>query len=226
MMYGWSFAARTLDEVERLLQALGKHRYLRAIDHRLHWSVDAALARCGAEPFGSRACHRADRLARLELGSRDPELWSSATTNEVVAALTTLWSERDARDALAQVLRDADIPAPAHAPFAADPDDPPHPELVLLDWGLYAVDELDGERHAGALAAMAEAEEEVSASDPPWVEGPTLSQVELCAPLRGVLPSDPVFWADGPYAYCDYVFRGVARAAKLVEPPLGYRDFD
>jgi hypothetical protein len=31
-------------------------------------------------------------------------------------------------------------------------------------------------------------------------------------------------WSDGPYSYSDYVFRGVAKAAKLVEPPIGYQD--
>ena len=56
---------------------------------------------------------------------------------------------------------------------------------------------------------------------------PTLSEAELVAGCpRGTLPSDPVFWADGPYSYVDYVFRGVGKAAKLVEGPVGYRDVD
>ena len=43
-MLAWSFAARTPDEIARLLRSLGKHRYVREVDHRLHWSVDHALA--------------------------------------------------------------------------------------------------------------------------------------------------------------------------------------
>jgi hypothetical protein len=35
-----------------------------------------------------------------------------------------------------------------------------------------------------------------------------------------------MFWAEGPYAYCDYVLCGVARAAGLVDPPIGWSDID
>ncbi len=105
------------------------------------------------------------------------------------------------------------------------PERAPHPELVLLDWELYPVDELDADRHAGALAAMEEAEEAVNASAPIYNEGPVMAAPELCegAP-NGVLADDFLVWSDGPYSYSDYVFRGVAKAAKLVEPPIGYRD--
>ena len=41
---------------------------------------------------------------------------------------------------------------------------------------------------------------------------------------NGVLADDFMIWADGPYAYVDYVLRGAAKAAKLVDPPVGYRD--
>jgi len=39
-----------------------------------------------------------------------------------------------------------------------------------------------------------------------------------------VLPGEWMMWADGPYSYADYLFRGVERAANLVEPPVGYCD--
>ena len=232
-MYGWSFAARTIDEVGSLLSALGKHRYLAEVDHRLHWAVDAALAIVDPSFEGAAASFAAVRSERsdLELGSRDPALWRSAQVDEVIAALDAFWDPdargQKARAALRRALRDEGIDAPEHAPFQADADEPPHPELVLLDWVLLPVDELSTERHAGALRAMADSGEDVAASEPSYLEGPTLSEVELCDGCpRSVLPSDFTVWADGPYRYCDYVFRGAGRAAKLVDPPVGYRDVD
>jgi hypothetical protein len=40
------------------------------------------------------------------------------------------------------------------------------------------------------------------------------------------LPDDFALWSEGPYEYADYVFRGVSKAAKLQEPPVGLRDLD
>ena len=39
-----------------------------------------------------------------------------------------------------------------------------------------------------------------------------------------MLPEDFLVWSEGPYPYADYVFRGAAKAAKLVDPPEGYYD--
>jgi hypothetical protein len=230
MMLAWSFAARTLDEAARLLRALGRHRYVREVDHRLHWSVDHALSELS--DFAPHAAAFEARRAKergLELGSRDPSLWRAAKTEDVVAALTAFWTPGAAaeryRARLKAALATTGLPPATHAPFASLPDDPPHPELVLLDWELYPVDELDADRHAGALAAMEEAEEEVNASAPVYNEGPLLGAPELLegAP-EGVLEDDFIVWSDGPYSYSDYVFRGVAKAAKLEEPPVGYQD--
>ncbi len=232
-MYGWSFAARTVDEVGLLLRALGKHRYLAEVDHRLHWAVDATVAVVDPTFEGAVARFAELRIEHpdLDLRSRDPALWRAAPTDEVIAALAALWDpgargER-CRVALRQTLRDEGIGVSEHQPFQSDADEPPHPELVLLDWVLLPVDELDTERHAGALRAMADTGEDVNPSEPSHLEGPTLSEVELCDGCpRGVLPTDFMVWADGPYRYCDYVFRGASRAAKLVDPPVGYRDID
>jgi hypothetical protein len=228
-MLGWSFAARTIDELARLLRALGKHRYLMETDLRLHWSVDAALA--DREPFFEHAMAFNQRRAQhpdLELGSRAPELWRPAPVEQVVEALACFWDPEQGADTglrLQAALRTEGLGPPQHEAFQSEADEAPHPELVLLDWVLLPVDQLDTERHVGALRAMEVAEEAVDASAPIYVEGPTIAEPELVggAP-RGVLPHDPVLWADGPYSYCDYVFRGVARAAKLVDPPEGYHD--
>jgi hypothetical protein len=229
-MLAWSFAARTADEVGRLLRAAGKHRYVRAVDHRLHWLVDAALADLTEfAPHAAAFEKRRRSEPDLDVGSRDPSLWRAATVDEVVLALTSFWTPGGAalahRDRLIELAEASGLVTADHEPFQCSPDDPPHPELVLLDWEVLPVEELDADRHAGALGAMEQAGEEVDPSSPVYQEGPILALPELCdgAPL-GVLPDDFVLWSDGPYSYSDYVFRGVAKAAKLVDPPVGYHD--
>jgi hypothetical protein len=230
MMLAWSFSARTLDEIERLLRALSKHRYIHELDHRVHWTVDRALAdlptfAAHAEVFATRC----KRERSLEIASRDPTLWRSATTEEIIAVLRAFWTPGEAaerrKQALLAALALTDLPPASHEPFSASADEPPHPELVLLDWELLPVDELDADRHRGALEAMEEAQEEVNASAPVYQEGPVLAAPELCdgAP-DGVLGEDFFVWSDGPYSYSDYVFRGAAKAAKLDGPPVGYND--
>jgi len=230
MMLAWSFSARTLDELERLLRALGKHRYVREVDHRLHWTVDRALAELPL--FAPHARSFEERRARdknLEIASRDPSLWRQATHDEIAAVFRAFWTPGEAAERYKKNLREAlastGLPPATHAPFEASADEPPHPELVLLDWELYPVDELDVDRHRGALEAMEEAGEEVNASAPVFQEGPIVAAPELCegAP-DGEISEDFLVWSDGPYSYSSYVFRGAAKAAKLAEPPVGYND--
>jgi hypothetical protein len=233
MMLAWSFAVHSVDDVARLLRALGKHRYVAEVDHRLHWAVDRALD--DRAPFAAHASALHARLARdpdfdIDLGSRHPALWRPAGVEEVIAALTALWSagaEGDrARRRLEEVLAAAEVAPSTHPPFGSPPDDPPHPELVLLDWVLLPVDELDTERHAGALAEMEESGEEIDPSASVYQEGPTLAAPELVLGASGgALVDDFLIWSDGPYSYTDYVFRGASKAAKLVEPPIGLLDF-
>jgi hypothetical protein len=232
MMLAWSFAARTADEVGALLRALGKHRYVKEVELRLHFSIDRALAfdphfRPHADAF--QMLLRSDK--ELDPSSRDPRLWRQADVEDVVRSLSAFWEpgregER-AKKGLIAALEDAGIELPAHAPFASDPEEPPHPELIELNWVLWSVDSLDAERHEGALRAMEIAGEEVDVSALVYQEGPCLSAPELLGgAVNGVLREDWTIWSDGPYSYADYVFRGAARAAKLVEPPVGARDDD
>ncbi len=232
MMLGWSFAARMVDEVARLLRAMQKHRYLKEVDHRLHWTVDAALS--DVPGFAERARAFEQRLTKepdIHKGSRDPRLWAPASVEEVIGVLTAFWGPDSAsqvrRDKLVALFEENGLPVPDHAPFESDPETPPFPELITLDWLFLPVDELDTERHAGVLSALEDAQEEVAPSEPVFVEGPSFSIVELCegAPF-GILDEDLYLWADGPYAYCDYVFHGVSKAAKLEEPPVGPYDGD
>jgi hypothetical protein len=230
MMLAWSFAARTVDEVARLLRALGKHRYIQEVDHRIHWAVDQALADHPAfAPHAEAFTARRRREPDLDLRSRAPTLWRPAQADDVIAALATLWTPDEAgaraRERLLGVLLSCGISSGDHEPFTSSPDDAPHPELILLDWVLLPVDELDADRHAGALTALEESGEEINPSAPIYQEGSILAAPELTrgAP-NGLLPEDFLIWSDGPYPYADYVFRGAAKAAKLVDPPVGYRD--
>jgi hypothetical protein len=223
MMLAWSFAARTVDEVAALLRALGRHRYVRECEHALHFTVIEALA---DDPrFRGRGC----LVPGTDPASRDPSLWIRVDVEDAIAALARLWGggadAEAARRRLANIVGGLDLPHQTHDPFQADPDDPPHPELVLLDWELYPICELDPERHAGAVRAMELAKEEVDVSAPVYQEAVTIALPELVfGGHNGVLLENFVIWSDGPYSYADYVFCGAARAAKLVDAPVGPRD--
>jgi hypothetical protein len=230
MMYAWSFAARTADEVARLVRALGKHRYIKEADLRLHFLVDLALV--DLPDFAARAASFEARVRAepdLDLRSRDPSLWRPASADEVTAALTAFWTPDEAgqraRSRLLACVSELDLGGHEHEPFTSPPEEPPHPELMLLDWVLLPVDELDPERHAGALAALEESGEEITPSAPIYQEATVIAACELArgAP-NGALTEDFVVWSEGPYPYADYVFRGASKAARLVEPPVGYRD--
>ena len=232
MMIAWSFAARLIDEVASLLRMLGKHRYLKEVDHRLHWTVDVAMSDHPA--FAAHAAKFAERRLNekdLDVASRDPSLWRTADIEEIITVLTSFWGPGDPvldrHERLVAAFDEAGLEVDEHIPFASDPENPPFPELILLDWVLLPVDELDADRHRGVLEALDGTTDTVIPSAPIYLEGPTLSAIELLeAAPRGILDEDMIIWSDGPYAYADYVFRGVSRAAKLQEPPEGLHDID
>jgi hypothetical protein len=231
-MLAWSFSARTVEEVGSLLRALGRHRYLREAYPAIHWSVDEALSFLPAFAAPAEALRQRRKRERdLDVGSRDPSLWRAADIEEVILALAVFWTPGEnagrARARLAEVLVEADLELGSHAPFCSDPEEPPHPELIWLEWELLPIVELDAERHAGALRALELAGEEVDVFAPVFQEAVCLAFPELAhgAP-HGVLPEDFFIWSDAPYSYSDYVFRGATKVAKLVDPPIGIRDID
>lgn len=226
-MQAWAFPCTTVDELAALLRALGKHRYLSEVDHRLHWAVDAALA--DHEPFRSKARAFTERKKAerdLDPSSYDPTLWRSATTDEIAEVFRLFWTPGPAATTAASRLRalieHEGLVIPERDPFDGDPESPDHPQLVQLAWRLLPVADLDPERHAGAVQAMAAAGEEVDVSAPIDQEGPDLGVLELA---DGAPEGEPVteflVWADGPRSYSDYVFRGACRAAKLPWQPEG-----
>jgi hypothetical protein len=230
MMMEWTFAASLVDEVARLLRAMEKHRYLLEVDHRLHFSVDIALSdKPHFLAHATKFTALCEKNPDLNRASRDPRLWRKATSEEVIDVLTAFWGPSDEaeprRERLFDLFKEIGLPIGDHEPFESDPERPPFPELVMLDWTLLPVDQLDTEKHAGALAALETETDDYQPSEPIYQEGPAITIVELCdgAPF-GILAEDISFWSEGPYAYADYVFRGVSKAAKLEEPPVGMRD--
>ncbi len=225
-MYAWAFPTRDVASIARLIHKLGTHRYVRERDHRVHFSVDQALEVLPG--FAPHAEQFRSRQAALDMTSRDPALWRSVSAEEAVAVLEAFWLSplRDGfSERLRQVLREAGIPWPEHAPWTCSPEEPAHPELLLLDWELLPVDELDPEKHQGALTALEGESDPYHPSDALYQEGPMLSAVELAEGAEeGELLADWMIWSDGPYTYADYVLRGAARAAKLDSLPSGYRD--
>lgn len=230
MMVAWSFSLKTLEELGRLLRALGKHRYVEEVDHRIHWMVDEALRDLPLfAPHAAAFEQRRRREPDLDPASRDPSLWRPAPLDEVTAALAAFWTAAAApgrRARLRDLVSAAGLPLADHAPFEAPPESPPHPELIQLDWVLLPVDQLDADRHRGALDAMEEWGEEVqNPSDPIYQEGPILALPELCAGASdGELVAEWTVWSEPPFSYADYVLRGASKAAKLDEPPVGYHD--
>lgn len=230
MMVAWSFSAKTLDDLARLLRTLGKHRYVQEVDHRIHWSIDAALS--AHAPFDAHARAFTERRRQdrsLDPSSYDPSLWRSAPVEDVIAALKLFWGTTPEAHAaglkLRTLLEHEGLTIPKRPPFEGDAESPDHPQLIQLSWRLYAICDLDPDRHAGAIAAMEAAEEEVDPSSPVDHEGPDLGVLELTeGAVEGALPCDFLVWADGPRSYSDYVFRGAYKMSKLPGAPEGPDD--
>lgn len=232
-MLAWAFSCTTPDEVAALIRALGKHRYVHEVDHQVHWMVDRALAPLlpGSALHDQKLRARVASDGDLDLSSYDPSLWRKADADEIGAILQAFWAGDaaaiEAGQRLRALLDEVGLPAPEHDPFEGDAEYPHHPQLIQLAWTCLPVGDLDAERHAGAITAMEEAAEEVDVSAFVEQEGPDIGVEELAAGAEdGELVHEWLIWADGPYAYNDYVFRGASKLAKLPEPPEGLRDLD
>lgn len=226
-MLAWQLPARTADEVAAVIRALEKHRYIKSVDHQLHWLVDASMAIVDA---GAATMHRAfeDRVAKakdIDPTSRDPRCWRAARSDEVAAVLKMFWGTDQTsvrvRNQLVKLAKDNGFEWVDRPAFQGDDESPEHPQLVLLSWTLSAICDLDAERHAGALQAMEDAEEDVDVSIDLDQEAVDIGIVELInGAEEGRLVADFVVWGDGSWSYNDYVFRGVCRAAKLSGGPV------
>src|SRR5689334_11104507 len=120
MMVAWSFSAKTLDELGRLLRSLGKHRYVQEVDHRIHWMLDEALRDLPLfAPHAAAFDQRRRREPGLEPASRDPSLWRPAPLDEVMAVLSAFWIDdraEERRERLRELIAAAGLPLSGHPP--------------------------------------------------------------------------------------------------------------
>ncbi len=236
-MIAVDLGVRRVDQALRLVRALGAHRYVAG---RLHLVHAFAVASVGDDAAGALVDARAWALETLErpgtgldLASRDERLWRRCSDVEVVAVLDAYWApgprSRSARDTLRARLERHGLAAAGHQAFDESVEDLIHPLAVDAGWELLGLAELDPERHKGVIAAFGDrlvfesaAFEEGAAipSSPHLYELPAVGAAELLdgADDQGVLAQPFVVWAQGNETYLEYVFRGVARAAKLESP--------
>ena len=194
--------------------------------------MDEALS--DRPPFDARAAARRELCKKrpdLDLASRDPALWSYADTEVIIEALSVFWTPGpDAERAslrLRELLAQAELGLASHAPFESDPEEPPHPELIRLDWEFFRSTSSIPSGTPGRCARSSWLAKR-STCRRPFTRSRSASRTpssRMGAP-HGVLPTDFLVWSDGDYSYIDYVFRGVAKAARLVDPPAGVRDFE
>jgi hypothetical protein len=233
-MIAIDLGVRNVDELLRVVKALGSHRYVAG---RLHLAHAFAIASVGDDGGGTLSEARAWALATmkrggegLDLSSRDERLWRRCTDAEIGALFEAYWAPGPralaARTALGAALDRHGLPLSEDAPFDEAAEERIHPLAVDAGWELLALRELDPERHKGAIAAFgdplafASALFEEESAIPPV---PTLYELPAVGPnelLRGAdddgtLAQPFVVWAAGDETYLDYVFRGIRRAARL-----------
>jgi hypothetical protein len=244
-MFPLALETARVDEALRVVRALGSHRYVGGRLHLIHAFAVAATAgddgsADGEADDGLAGARRwaratlADR--RVEPASRDEALWRRATEAELLATLGAYWAPgataTAARERLRSLLARHDLSLGEHAPFDESAEESIHPLLVDAGWELLPLAALDADRHRGAIGAFGDAlafesarfEEETAIPAPVHlVELPAVGPVELLlgAGDDGRLARPLVVWAQGNETYLDYVARGVRRAAKLPELPLG-----
>ncbi len=233
-MKAFDLAAQTVDEVARVVRALGKHRYVAGRLHLVHAFVFEAAA-AAPEPAAGlrpRIAWAQQILAdeTIEVDSRDPRLWAPATDEEVALALEAFWrpgapADQASLQLMARLLS-CGLEVPATEPFDERVEDEMHPLLIDAGWELVPLAALDPERHGGAIAAFGERidydvarfEEESSYEPVTYLqELPAMGPAELLrgADGDGELTTPLTVWTLGNPTYHDYVLRGVARAAKL-----------
>jgi hypothetical protein len=233
-MFPVDLPARSIDEVVRVVRALGKHRYVAG---RLHMVHAFALEAAGRAPEPAPALSAAIEWAAavladetIEKDTRDPRLWRAASDEEVALVLEAFWRPGVGADMAAMQLMDRleshGLEVASGDPFDERAEDDMHPVLIDAGWELLSLAGLDPTRHAGAIAAFGEPidfevarfeEESAYEPVPSLQELPALGAAEL---LRGAdgdgdLSDTLTIWAQGHRTYHDYVLRGVARAAKL-----------
>jgi hypothetical protein len=233
-MMAIDLGVRRVDQALRLVRALGAHRYVAG---RLHLAHAFAVAAVGDDAAGALAEAREWALATLERGrgdldleSRDERLWRRCSDAELAAMLEAYWTPGSrahaARSALRALLERHGLATGDHAAFDESVEEQIHPLALDAGWELLRLQELDAERHKGAIASFGDElafasacfEEETSIPSLPHLyELPAVGATELLdgASDDGTLKEPLILWVQGNETYLDYVFRGICRAARL-----------
>ncbi len=233
-MIAIDFDVTHVDQVLRLVRALGAHRYVAG---RLHLAHALGIASIGDDAGGVLAEARVWAREMLELtpsgleiASRDERLWRSCSDAEMIALFDAYWTPgaraHQTRDALRTLLERHGLTPGSGTPFDESVEDRIHPLALDAGWQLLDLRELDPERHKGAIAAYdddlafasALFEEEMAIPPPAHLyELPAIGPVELLegASDTGELAQPFVLWAEGNDTYMDYVLRGVRRSARI-----------
>jgi hypothetical protein len=233
-MMAIDLGVRRVDQALRLVRALGTHRYVAGRMHLAHAFAVAAVADDAAGALTAAREWAITVLERgsgdLDLGSRDERLWRSCSDAELAAILDAYWTpgqrSQANRSALRALLARHDLAVGDHLPFDESVEEQIHPLAVDAGWELLRLDELDPERHQGAIASFGDElafesacfEEETSfPSLAHLYELPAVGATELLhgANDDGTLRAPLVLWVQGNETYLDYVFRGITRAARL-----------
>lgn len=221
-MVGHELPVTTVDEVLRLVRALGKHRYVASRGIHVHALVAALVD----APELSRWAHGVLADPDIDPASRDERLMHQASEDELAEILKAFWGvDPSRRDKLRAALHNLELPVGEGDPFDEDLEEDMHPVLIDAGWELLSLGELDPARHRGAIEAFGEPilfegarfEEESALPKPASLhELPALGPVELLRGAEGgMLKEAFVLWCEGHETYLDYVTRGVLRAAKL-----------
>lgn len=232
-MIAFELPAHSVDDVVRVVRALGSHRYVAGRLHLVHAFVFAAAGGDGKTSALDAARTWAEGVLAdesIDKDSRDERLLRRASDEELALALEAFWRPGAAGDGaqerLMELLVRHGLEVPRSTPFDETAEDDMHPVLVDAGWELLPLAQLDPERHKGAIQAFGEPIafdvarfEEESAYEPISYlqELPALGAAELLrgADGEGLLASPLTVWAEGNETYHDYIVRGVIRAAKL-----------
>ena len=149
-------------EAIRVVRALGAHRYVAGRLHLIHALAFDALSVANA-PHLSDACAWARAMLddpTLELESKDPRLYRSASAEEICGVLEGFWVPTpmadEAHDRLLERFHEIGLDVPLHAPFDEAVEGEMHPVLIDAGWELLPLSSLDPVRHQGAILAFDE----------------------------------------------------------------------
>jgi hypothetical protein len=205
---------RQVEDVVRVVKALGTHRYVAARKHMVHALV-----------LGDDWARSVLSNPDIDAASRDERLWRACTEAEVCDVLLRHWRDdaegEKARHALADRLEELGLPLPHAEAFDASEEEDIHPMLVDAGWELVPLRELDPVRHAGLLGwyedtvHLENARFEEENAIPPLVhlqELPAIGPRELLfGAVGGELVEPLVIWCAGDATYHEYVLAGVRR---------------